>query len=171
MNYSQSANFQKTADMAVRFLAGTEHCNVARLFQQKGFTCELETESGSFFESLVLDETDISAHMKIYWGISVNEQYRSKVEDFARRIGSYLGGDCTVGIDDSGRILSSTELSYKEEVIETDAFERAEKACYEAIRLFHTTMTRLNCCGSIGQDESAQISGKEPIDEKEDYEK
>ena len=154
---SPSEFFRETSDMAIRFLAGTDHRNVAKLFQKTGFTCELETKKGSFFESLVLDEADLSVRLKIYWGISVNGEYRSEVEAFIKNINGCLSGICSVSIEDSGRILSTAELSYNERALDCADFEKAEKACYAAINLFSNAAAKINCCGETDADDFSAV--------------
>ena len=154
---SPSEFFRETSDMAIRFLAGTDHHNVAKLFQKTGFTCELETEKGSFFESLILDEEDLLVRLKIYWGISVNAEYRSEIEAFIKNINGFLSEICSVSIEDSGRILSIAELSYEERALSCADFEKAEKACYVAINLFSNAAAKINCCGEIDADDFSAI--------------
>lgn len=149
---SQSDFFRETADAAVRFLAETSHRNVAKLFQNAGYTCELDTEKGSFFESVVLDESELTAYLKLYWGISVNEEYRKETEAFVNNINGFLTDICTVSIDSSGRLLSGVELSYGEKALSCKDFADAEKACYVTINLFSTAAARLNCSGELDDE-------------------
>lgn len=140
-----SENFIKTMDSAVRFLARDNHKNVAKLFRKSaGYTCELETHKGTFFESIVVNEETSKVEITIFWGISVSEEYRKKVEEYIRNINRYEEFLCRTGIDFPGRVYSISDLSFDICEIDLDFFESLEDACFGPIDLFCAALARVN---------------------------
>lgn len=157
-----SEGFTKTMDAAVRFLARDNHMNVAKLFHKTGYTCELETHTGTFFESIVIDEGREVAEIRMFWGIRISEEYRSQVDELVRRINQYQEYICTTGVDTSGRIYTKTDISYEPCEISVDFFQCMEDACYSAIELFLAALLSVNVGKNIPESAFRNIV-------KEDY--
>ena len=161
MNYNPADNFVKTRDSAVRLLARDNHKSVAKLFHKTGYTCELETHKGTFFESVVLYEQGCIAEIKIFWGISVSTEHADEANKFVKMVNCYQDYICDVGIDISGRVYSITYMSYEPCEISTDFFHSMEDACFGAIDMFRSALVRVNS----GEDTAENIF-KEIVEEE-----
>lgn len=144
MNYNPVDNFVKTMDSAVRFLARDNHKNVAKLFHKTGYTCELETHKGTFFEAVVLNEQGGVAEVKIFWGISASREHTEEVNKYIELVNQYQEYICYSGIDSTGRIYSTTAISFEPCEISVDFFRCMEDACFSAIDMFLAALLIVN---------------------------
>ena len=131
-------------DAAVRFLARDNHKNVAKLFHKTGYTCELETHKGTFFESVVLNEQGGVAEVKIFWGISASREHTEEVNKYIELVNQYQEYICYSGIDSTGRIYSTTAISFEPCEISVDFFRCMEDACFSAIDMFFAALLSIN---------------------------
>lgn len=139
-----SENFIKTMDSGVRFLVRDNHKNVEKLFHKTGYTCELETHKGTFFESVVLNEQGGVAEVKIFWGISASREHTEEVNKYIELVNQYQEYICYSGIDSTGRIYSTTAISFEPCEISVDFFRCMEDACFSAIDMFLAALLIVN---------------------------
>ena len=139
-----SERFNNTMDAAVRFLARDNHKNVAKLFHKTGYTCELETHKGTFFESVILNEQGGVAEVKIFWGISASTEHTEEVNKYIELVNKYQEYICCSGIDSTGRIYSTTAISFEPCEISVDFFHCMEDACFSAIDMFLAPLLVVN---------------------------
>lgn len=152
MNYNIANKFSKTYESAANFLDRENHKNVAELFHKSGYTCELATNKGMLFESIIIDEVRSVAEVKLFWGINVSEKHSNEVLQYIERINQYEEPVSYTGVDSSGRIYSFTELSYEMLEISIALFKSMEDACFSAIDVFSSSVIEINSEGKTKND-------------------